>query len=281
MRLTPELNLIGRLLSADWKPGARRQWTPALFEQIDWPVFATLVWQHKVRPMAVSALQEAGWPGVPAAVRETLQQDAEVCVFGSMRQLKAQSELAQAANSAGIRFIALKGLALSTHLYGDPLIRECFDFDLLVDPGDTRRMKELMLGMGFEPLQPKSQLTPRQAAILDRFFHEEKFVNPASRVIVDVHHALTGNPWRMPTCFEDLWHNRQNVRVGQGDLSIPGNLDLIQYLGAHAASHGWERWKWIGDLLVLYRRAGTANLLAHRRVAHAADGPSCSIVRSS
>ena len=64
-QLTPELRLIGRILSAGWTSGARRQWTAEIFQQIDWPAFAALVWQHKLRPMAVSALQEAGWPGVP------------------------------------------------------------------------------------------------------------------------------------------------------------------------------------------------------------------------
>jgi hypothetical protein len=90
---------------------------------------------------------------------------------------------------------------------------------------------------------------------------------------VDVHHALDGNPWRMATCFEDLWRNRQNVRVGRGELAIPGNSDLIQYLGAHAATHGWERWKWIGDLLVLYRQSGNAGLLAQRARRMPQDGP--------
>lgn len=268
-RLTPELRLIGQILSANWRPGARRVWTPAQFEHIDWPVFGAFVWQHKLRPMAVAALQEAGWPGVPAAVRESLQRDAEACVLGSMRQLRAQSELTQAAKSAGIRFVALKGLALATHIYGDPLIRESYDLDVMVDPGDARRMKAVMQGMGFEALLPKSPLTPRQTVILDRFVHGEKFIHRASGVIVDVHHALTGNPWRMATRFEDLWRKRQTVCVGQNELAIPGSIDLIQYLGAHGATHAWERWKWIGDLLVLFREAGTADLLAQRRAAQA------------
>lgn len=270
MRITPELRLIGHILSADWTPGARRQWESELFERIDWPALGAWVWQHKLRPMAVTALQEAGWPGVPAAVRETLERDAETCALSSIRQLAAQTTLAREANSAGIRFVSLKGLALSAHLYRDPLIRESFDFDLLVDPIDARRMKDLLRGIGFEPLHLKRQLTPRQTAILDRFFPEEKFVNRVTGVVVDVHHALTNNPWRMATCFEDLWRNRQNVRVGPGELSILGNADLIQYLGAHAATHAWERWKWIGDLLALYRQSGTADLLAQQRAAHAA-----------
>ncbi len=270
VRFTPELRLIGQFLSAAWTPGARRRWAPALFEGLDWPAFAALVWQHKLRPMAASALEEAGWPGVPPAVRETLRQDAESCVLGAMRQLHFQAALAQRAKAAGIRFLSLKGLALSTHLYGDPLIRESFDFDLLVDPGDAPRFKQLLGEMGFEPFHPKTQLTPRQTAILARFFCEEKFVNRASGVVVDVHHALTGNPWRMATRFEELWGNRQFVRVGPGELFIPGNADLIQYLGAHAATHAWQRWKWIGDLLALYRRTGSAALLAERRAAQAA-----------
>jgi hypothetical protein len=166
--------------------------------------------------------------------------------------------------------VALKGLALSTPLYRDPLIRESYDFDLLVDAGDMQRMTELMRGLGFESLLFKTQISRRQTAILARFFSEEKFLHRVTGVIVDVHHGLTGNPWRMTTSFEDLWRNRQSVRLGRGELYILGNADLIQYLGAHAATHAWERWKWIGDLLALYRQFGSANLLAQRSAAQAA-----------
>src|SRR5947208_7444943 len=76
-------------------------------------------------------------------------------------------------------------------------------------------MKELLHGLGFEPVQSRPPLSARQTAILARFVAEEKYVHRVTGVIVDVHHALTGNPWRMATYFEDLWRNRQNVRIGQ------------------------------------------------------------------
>jgi hypothetical protein len=268
-RLAPALRLVGHILNADWKPGAEREWPAVLFQQVDWPTFSALVWQHKLRPMAVAALREAGWPGVPAAVRDSLESDAESCVVKGMQQLAAQRSIAQAASAAGIRFIALKGVALSLYLYRDPLIRESFDFDLVVSPGETREMKALLRGLGFDPLYPKADLTPRQTTILTRYFPEEKFISAASGVVVDVHHALNANPWRMAVPFEELWRNHQTVGVGRSTLPIPGGADLIQYLCAHAATHAWERWKWIGDLRALYRQAGTSALLAQQRAARA------------
>jgi hypothetical protein len=263
----PELDLIGAIVSADWSAGARRQWPPSLFRGIDWAKFAAFAWQHKVRPMAATALREAGWPGVPGEVREALERDARACTLKSIRQLEMQSALGRVAAAAGIRFIAIKGLALSAHLYGDPFIREAYDFDLLVSPEDTDRMKEALRSIGLRPLVEKPPITSRQKAILGRFFHEEKFVHPETGAMVDVHHALTGNPWRIATCLDDLWRRRQYVRIGGGELPIPGDADLIRYLGAHAAAHAWERWKWAGDLMVLYGRAASLDLPDQRRMA--------------
>jgi hypothetical protein len=104
-------------------------------------------------------------------------------------------------------------------------------FDLLVSPGDTERMKDALRLIGLA----------------------------ASGGETADHIPAKGD-------FEDLWRQRQHARAGGGELPIPGDADLIRYLGAHAAAQAWERWKWAGDLMALYQRAATLDLLEQRRV---------------
>ena len=267
-RLTTEQVLIGRVLAADWSVGARREWPRSWFNNIDWHTLATLAWQHKLRPMMLAALQEADWPGVPADVREAIEQDARKCCLKAIRQLELLRAILAAAKAARLRLIALKGLPLSLHLYGDPFIREAFDLDLLTPPQDCEPVKKILRECGLRPTVPEDRMTPRQNAILARFQHEDAYVHD-NGTLIELHRAVDPNPWRLSIDFEALWRQRQLVQLGQCQIAIPGTRHLIVFLGIHAARHAWARWKWAGDLVVLYRMSGPQDLIRQRDVARA------------
>ncbi|HEY1755102.1 MAG TPA: nucleotidyltransferase family protein [Bryobacteraceae bacterium] len=267
-RLTSEQRLIGRILAADWSTGARRDWPLPWFDGIDWNTVATLTWQHKLRPMTLAALQEAGWPGVPGAIREAIERDARKCGLKSIRQLTSLRAVAAAAMAAQLRLIALKGLPLSMLLYGDPFIREAFDLDLMTSPADYAQTKKILEECGFRPVVPEEWTTPRQSAILASFRHEEQYVH-GDGTMIELHRAVDRNTWRLSIDFEDLWRDRQLVQVGQDRIAIPGDRHLILFLGIHAARHAWARWKWVGDLVVLYRKSGPEALVRQRDLAKA------------
>lgn len=117
-------------------------------------------------------------------------------------------------------------------------------------------------------MAPDDWLTPRQNAILARYQHEDAFVND-NGIVVELHRAVDPNPWRLSIDFEDMWRQRQFVPIGENQIAIPGNRHLILFLGIHAARHAWARWKWVGDLVVLYRRSGPQELVRQRDAAQA------------
>ena len=257
--LSAEHRLIGRILGADWSVAATRPWPASWFSGIDWQKVPGLAWQHKIRPMATAALREAGWPNVPADIRDALEKAERDCVTRAFRQIALLRDIAAAASAAGLRIIFLKGIALSAHLYGDPFIREAFDLDLLVHPDDRGPAGEMLIRLGLRPSRAVA-LTLRQEAILQRFSYDRKYVHAETGDVVECHHALDRNPDLVATDFDALWQRRATVRVGDIAVAIPGDRDLAPYLGIHAARHGWERWKWLADLAVLYRRPGPEGL---------------------
>ncbi len=268
--LTAEQRLIGRVMSADWSAGAVRIWPRAWFQAIDWNAISRLAWQYKLRPMTAEALREAGWPCVPAAVRASLEKAERECVTKSLRQISLLREIVAAAHARKLRVIVMKGVALSAHLYGDPFIREAYDLDLLVHPDEVCRLDDILFAAGCKPCLQVAPLTPRQEAILERFHYDRKFVHAGSGVIVERHRALDGNPYLIATDFDELWKNRTGVQISDYSVAIMGNADLTLYLGVHAARHAWERWKWIADLAVLFRRARAEELLRLREAARRA-----------
>jgi len=268
---TGEWKLVRAILTADWSAQAKHAWDPALFRDIDWTKIPNLAWRCKLRPMMAAALREAGWPGVPADIRTAVEAAEQQCVRKAVWQLKLLATIGAAAERQNIRVIALKGVALSLRLYGDPFIREAFDLDLLVHPGDHVRFQEIVRAQDCAPHAPGPALSPRQMAILQRFHHDTKFIHTPSGVVVECHNALDRNPHLIRTDFEALWRARDKVSLPGAPVAILGEDDLVYSLGIHASRHNWERWKWIADLAVLFRTVDAARL-SHWRLRAAQEG---------
>ena len=267
--LSREQKLIGSILAADWSARSSRVWNTLAFENIEWKAIPLLAAQHKIRPMAAAALREAGWPGVPATVREQIVAAEIVCARNSLTQLSLLATVAEQARARGIRVLALKGPALSQHLYGNPLIRESFDLDFLVHPDDLTSMADILARENIFPFLTGPPLSRRQAGILRHFNKHNRFQHAESRIVVECHYRLDHNPLRLDTDFEDLWNRHRAVSVAGQVIGMPGQEDLTQYLCVHAAGHIWDRWKWIGDLTALCRLISGAELAEHREWANA------------
>ena len=258
--LSKEHRLIGAIIASDWSMGRTRTWDGALFDGIDWLKIPNLAWQYKIRPMMAAAMREAGWPGVPAEIRSAVEKAERDCSVKSMHQLQLLGQLAAEANSRGLRFFVLKGIALSLHLYQDPFIREQYDLDFLVHPEDIPSFDELLLAAGCRPEQRGPELTAKQERILGRFQHHRRFYQSDVGVVVERHHVLDQNTNMIRTDFDALWTARERLNVGKEPVFILGNADLIHFLGIHGSRHCWERWKWIGDLAMLLRKMDGAGL---------------------
>jgi hypothetical protein len=260
-----ERRLLGAILAADWSSGTKRVWDPALFYGIDWTKIPDLSWQYKIRPMMAAALREAGWPGVPAEIRAAVETAERKCAAKTMWQLTLLAAIAAEAARQNLRFIALKGVALSLRLYGDPFRREAFDLDFLPSPGDRARFHDIIRNHGCCALTSGAPLTPQQTAILRRYRHEDKFIHLPSGEIVESHNSLHHNQHLIKTDFEALWSARETVSLAGTCVAVMGEEDLVHNHIVHAARHCWERWKWLADLIALSRKADAARLSLWRQ----------------
>lgn len=270
---TPELQLVRAILRADWSANEIHCFDPALFRGLDWSQVANLAWRHKIRPMMTAALRSAHWPGTPNEIRAGLEADEQRCNRKAMLQLQWLADLSTAAAQKGVRVVALKGVALSLHLYANPFIRESFDLDLLVAADDRAAFDTILRDCGFAQQPAHLPLSVRQTAILERFDHHQRFMHPGDGTVIEHHARLHSNPHLIGTDFEALWAARCFVPLAGGSIAILGGEDLVHHLGIHAAYHGWERWKWLADLITLFRRASDSDLQRQRqRAAQAGNG---------
>ena len=146
--------------------------------------------------------------------------------------------------------LPFKGPTLAVLVYGDVGRRPCRDLDILVHGPDLGRAKKLLLSRGYRIRWPVRQ--EHEAAFLATQFHHRLVRDDGA--IVELHWAFGPAEFPCPLDSDEAWSNVQPVRLGARVVHTLGTEDLLLYLCAHGAKHGWARFEWICDVAQLARR---------------------------
>jgi hypothetical protein len=184
----------------------------------------------------------------------------------------ALAELLEVFGREKIAVVLLKGAAtFCDDLYGDPGARVLQDLDLLVDPRDTERCRELLFGLGYEEW-PDPNMAPEGWPTDERHHHLFPFFRPGSPVVVELHfkvaYAQAGRVLATQMAWQNLasgefegqsavflnptWrllHNTAHALVPQCEF-IRGEVSLLQLaeFGALVSRYGRETdWRCWGE----------------------------------
>jgi hypothetical protein len=160
----------------------------------------------------------AGGAPWPEPVVSSLQATRHAALFSGVQQLEVAGRTQRRLHERGIRSLPLKAAALAELLYESVADRPMADVDLLVLddwPGAVSVLEE-------------GGLLERE-----RGDHVRSFLDPASGVILELHHSLTSCPGLYTLDPEGLWA-RSRPASGQLDR-LPSAEDLLVHLSLHAA----------------------------------------------
>jgi len=119
-----------------------------------WEKFLAIAATQRVTPLLFNRLKKKGLDkAVPSEIYVTLK---DVFLQNIMRIMKmsAQSLLViKALNSANIPTIPLKGIVMANSIYESIGLREMSDFDLLVPPEKLTKSLEILIDMGYKPVE--------------------------------------------------------------------------------------------------------------------------------
>jgi hypothetical protein len=131
--------------------------------------------------------------------------------------------------------------------YGDAGLRSFTDLDVLVPSSRVRDAGELLISHGFgcREFNPKFLET--------RFFSDDElvFTRAHDMLHVDLHWGLLPDFYPFAADPESLWKRAVEVPLGAGRVRTLGYEDLLLFLCAHAAKHGWNAFNRIADLAYL------------------------------
>ncbi|MFZ0508940.1 MAG: nucleotidyltransferase family protein [Methylocella sp.] len=259
---SPELALLLVLLRWPAAPEAvaPRLTAPAV---IDWPMFFALVRRHRVVSLAAATLSKAEMAGVElgadgAAAAETLRRHARALARDSLRQIAEVVGLMRLLAEAGIACVQLKGAPLSVRAFGQPLLRDGRDIDLLLESRHLPRADAMLTSAGYQRLKPGAGFGWWSQALYQRYSHEYVYAAP-SGVAVELKTRLQPAAGLLPLPVPDVLRRAAVVEVAGARLATLGDADMMVYLCAHASRHCWFRLKWLADIGALLGRPKVAN----------------------
>jgi hypothetical protein len=129
-------------------------------------------------------------------------------------------------------------------------LRQFSDLDLLVQPRDVLRARDLLLQDGYEPLPA---LTENQQAVLLRNQCNLPFSRERKRMIVELHWTVSAPSFARPFETEDFWSRLIDDKLEATDIKRPAVEDLLLALCIHGSKHLWERIAWIADIAGLIK----------------------------
>ncbi|WP_107766533.1 nucleotidyltransferase family protein [Nocardioides terrigena] len=155
-----------------------------------------------------------------------------------------------ALDRAGVRALAIKGLALSAQAYGDSTVRGAGDLDLVVPPADVATAHKALVEAGWrhDPAHPipGSSWAWRHAL---RTGYELTLESDTS--VVDLHWHLSPMKSTCPS-FDDLWKRREVLNLGHREVSTLSRYDALAHSAAHSAK---DEWRWMRSLVDVHALA--------------------------
>lgn len=271
MRIPAEHAVLLNCARVQMPPARQEDLRRLLSDGVDWDHLMRLGRRHGLLPLLYWHVKALPTDLIDRTVpSETLAGLREQFHGNSMRCLALGDELHRILSllgEHGIVAVPLKGVALSTWLYCNPVLRQPGDLDILVRPTDAPAAMALLMRLQYRP-QTTARMTGAQRHAMAHFLHELAFHRVAPHAAVDLHWRLLSPLLDASTDFEGMWDRLDTTSVRGRPIPILGAADTLAHLCVHGSSHGWGCLKWVCDVAELLRRSPDLDWSGVARRAH-------------
>lgn len=223
----------------------------AVPDGVDWQRLTDLAALHGVIALARrNLLALDARAGIPDPAWRAIDQASTQIAFDGMLRLRQTVEALAVLSDAGIKPVVLKGPALASLLYDDPIVRPSTDIDLLV------RRKELDAACAaierIGGLLPSDETRAFQLA--NSYDLQVTLPATAGKAgLLELHWDLA--PRGLFAVDLDAWRSR-SVEFALDGLSARrfSNEDMLLHLALHMRKHRYVGLRWLCDVAEIVRR---------------------------
>lgn len=227
-------------------PPAQVERLPDLLGGIDWSRLLRTAHAHGLAPLLYWHLNAICPAKVPKPALAQLQSYFHRTASKNLHLSSELVKLLRLFQADKIMAVPFKGPVLAASVYGNLLLREFSDLDILVRERDVYRAKALLVSQGFQ-LRLAAHETAGQEG---HFLHHHTFLRDA--LCVEVHWSFAERYFSIPL-DKGLWRRLEQASLAGTDVPNLAAGDLLLALCVHGARHRWERLTWICDVAELLR----------------------------
>jgi hypothetical protein len=143
---------------------------------------------------------------------------------------------------------------VAAQAYGQPLLRQIADLDVLVRPEQVGAARDLLVADGFRQTWPAGPLSPQQEASHLRSKYNLSLLHARDQLVVELHWTITPNYLRIPPNPLELWDGLEEVTLAGRRWPAFAPARLLLILCVHGGNHCWLRLNWVCDVAELLRR---------------------------
>ncbi len=221
----------------------------------DWTRVVRLALHHKVTPLLYRAL--ARRREVPAEIRGALRSHQAQHARRGLALLEELLDLVAGFEAAGIGAIPWKGPALAELAYGSVSARIAGDLDLLVRPGEVKRVAAELEARGYVE-QTRYRTGRPMDATEDAWYRraqaEYVYLRPRDGMVVEPHWTLAPRPLAVDLDLDGIWRRARRFPLAGGEVLGMAIEDLVHALCVHGSKHEWTELRWICDVAELAAR---------------------------
>lgn len=207
---------------------------------------AFLARRHRVEGLVWRTITRAGI--VPLGAQPIGEAARRIAADGFAMALES-GRVHAAFSRASLPHLFVKGQTLGALAWGDPLLKQQLDIDLLVPPNAINKAGRLLEALGYVQQVPDPSV---DAADWHRS-HKESQWRSDDGILLDLHSRLGDHPALLPTATATVTPRMVEVPGGIALPTLPDRL-LLPYLAVHGASSAWFRVKWLADFAALVAR---------------------------
>ena len=195
------------------------------------------------------------WPlyGLTAAEQQRMAAHIKLLGIIALTRTRTVTEVADALDTAGIRFLLVKGVALAQQVWGRTSARGAGDIDVLVAERDLEAAAAVLAELGAVPQRTDRDLRPRAK---DRRMHHALTFHYAD-TDVDVHYRLDDIPTVFTVPFEEFYARSMQATIGSRTVRTLSPSDALLLVACHGGRDSWVKWASLLDFVALWRLAGS------------------------
>ena len=111
----------------------------------------------------------------------------------------------------------------------------------MVPPESVEKAEDILDKQEYKRAHPDFHLTQKQHSVHVRNNHHFGYFCKERGIRVELHWRFGSNRYLFPLRFNDLWGDRQTVRLGGANIATRCLEHTILFLCTHGAGHSWFR----------------------------------------